>query len=41
MGSKNKKHIVRTIEEQGCMAFILGWLVAIIAYGFLLNSWLY
>ncbi|MDA7925639.1 hypothetical protein N9061_02280 [bacterium] len=41
MGSRNKKQKIRTIAEQGCMAFILGWLVSIIAFGFLINSWLY
>jgi hypothetical protein len=40
MNSQNKKRRDRTISEQGCMAFLLGWLVAIIAFGFLINSWL-
>jgi hypothetical protein len=40
MNSQNKQRRVRTIAEQGCMPFLLGWLVAIIAFGFLINSWL-
>lgn len=41
MGSKFKGHKARSIAEQGCIAFLLGWLITIIAFGLLLNSWLF
>jgi len=34
MSSKNKKQQFRTLQEQGFLAFLLGWLFSIIAFSF-------